>query len=152
MPTADCGASSPTALEVQGPTLSVRIGFGEPTADNAYPALVDTGATQSCIDSALAVALTLPIIDRVAVSGVQGRDEHNVCLARVNVPSLGWTKTGRFIVVDISDGDQLHAAILGRDFLSGFCMMYEGRTGTVVLSNDVPAFGEPGATQEGTPE
>lgn len=130
----------------------MRIAFGEPTADNTYPALVYAGATQSCIDSVLAVALSLPIIDRVEVSGVQGRDEHNVCLARVNVPSLDWTKTGRFIVVDILDGDQLHAAILGREFLSGFCMMYEGRIGTVVLSNDVPAFGEPGDTQEGTPE
>src|SRR5262245_47477459 len=65
-----------------GPTLLVKIGF-DPDYDPAkpgipklpdppFPALVDTGATESCIDSGLAMRLNLPIVDRRKISGVHG--------------------------------------------------------------------------------
>ena len=89
MSSADCGFIDKEGVSAQnllirfGPTLAVRIGF-----DPSYPAngafepklpekvwlaLADTGAGESCIDSALAAELELPIVDRRSVSGVHGK-------------------------------------------------------------------------------
>jgi predicted aspartyl protease len=59
-------------------------------------ALVDTGATESCIDSTLASQLNLPIVDKRIVSGVHGPQEVNMHLAQVRVPSLNHTIYGAF--------------------------------------------------------
>src|SRR5437867_5832847 len=98
------GASGAEMLVSYGPTLRVDIGFDrtyQPTAGKpptpgltGLSALVDTGATESCIDSVLAAHLNLPIIDRRKVSGVHGSDEVNVHLAQVHIPSLDWTIYG----------------------------------------------------------
>ena len=88
MPSVECGfqhlpgVSGPEALARFGPTLIVEIGFDpnfQPTIDappdlpaDRHPALVDTGAAESCIDSTLAIALNLPIVDRQKVAGVHG--------------------------------------------------------------------------------
>lgn len=129
-----------------GPTLYVQIGFdpafrpaqiGRPSLPEIpLPALVDTGATASCIDSALAVQLGLPIVDRGEVAGVQGVSYVNVHLAQIYVPSLNFTVYGTFDGVHLSEGGQPHSALIGRTFLQFFTMTYEGRTGTVTLSND----------------
>jgi Aspartyl protease len=68
-------------------SADVQIGF-DPTYDpravplgvpnlpkNHIHALVDTGASGSCIDSALAMTLNLPIVDRRTVSGAHGAAE-----------------------------------------------------------------------------
>jgi predicted aspartyl protease len=99
-------------------------------------ALVDTGATESCIDSQLAAQLNLPIVDRRKVSGVHGAEDVNVHLAQVYIPSLRFTIYGAFCGVHLAAGGQAHRALIGRSFLQGFTMTYEGRTGTVTLSND----------------
>lgn len=99
-------------------------------------ALVDTGAMESCIDSLLAAQLGLPIVDRRKVSGVHGSQEVNVHLAQVHVPSLKVTIYGAFAGVHLAAGGQAHNALIGRTFLRNFTMVYEGRTGTVTLSND----------------
>jgi len=38
--------------------------------------------------------------------------------------------------VDLIAGGQAHYALIGRTFLQSFTMVYEGRTGTVTLSNN----------------
>ena len=136
------------ALKFHGPTLWVRIGFDPSYDHQAVPlsvpnlptnninALVDTGALESCIDSALAMTLNLPIVDRRMVSGAHGAKEVNVHLAQIHIPSLGFTLYGPFCAVDLAAGGQPHLALIGRTFLRGFTMIYEGRTGTVTLHND----------------
>lgn len=134
------------ALVRHGPTLYVQIGF-DPTfrPDDAarpvlpeikLPALVDTGATESCIDSVLATKLGLPVVDQWAIAGVQGESKVNVHLAQIYVPDLEFTVSGRFPGVHLSDGGQPHSSLIGRTFLQNFIMVYEGRTGTVTISND----------------
>src|SRR5262245_14496442 len=124
MPTTTCGFNSgPGAngrdlLVGNGPTLFVRIGF-DPTFDSQsvplqvpnlpqqpLPALVDTGATKSCIDSGLAMRLNLPIVDRRTVSGVHGAEAVNVHLAHVHIPALAFTLYGPFCAVDLVAGGQ----------------------------------------------
>src|SRR6267142_7140920 len=93
-----CGFnSSPSApgcelLVGLGPTLFADIGF-DPNHDPAanphgvavsgitgVQALVDTGATECCIDSLLAAQLNLPLVDRRQISGVHGSHVANVYL------------------------------------------------------------------------
>lgn len=129
-----------------GPTLIVDIGF-DPNYTVAggltklldirgVHALIDTGASTSCIDSGLAMRLNLPIIDRQKVGGVGGLHEVNMHLAQIYIETLKVTIYGTFAGVDLIAGGQPHSALIGRTFLQHFTMVYEGRTGTVTLSND----------------
>lgn len=134
-------------LVAHGPTLFVRIGF-DPTYNpqnpnvqpnlpqNDLPALVDTGALESCIDSALAMSLNLPIVDRRMTSGAHGAKEVNVHLAHIQIPALAFILYGPFCAVDLQAGGQTHQALIGRTFLKFFTMTYEGQSGTVVLHNN----------------
>ncbi len=136
------------ALVLYGPTMYVEIGFdpGFTRGDGIRPnlptrqhlALVDTGATTSCIDSTLAINLGLPIADRRPVSGVHGSSEVNLHIAQMHVPSLDITVVGLFAGVHLTAGGQPHFALIGRTFLRDFTMVYQGRTGTVTISNDLP--------------
>ena len=146
MPSVECGfGADPTSLVRFGPTLNVLIGFDadfrldvhaiRPELSQAnYHALVDTGATESCIDSIVAASLDLPIVDRIAVSGVHGSQEVNVYLAQVVCPDLDHLMYGRFAGVRLQAGGQVHGALLGRTFLRQFFMRYNGETGSVVIS------------------
>ena len=99
-----------------------------------FPALVDTGALESCIDSELALTLNLPIVDRQAVAGVHGRGDVNMHLAQIYVPALDWTVHGSFAGVYLRAGGTPHYALMGRTFLRHFTMVYDGKTGAVTLS------------------
>lgn len=152
MPTTNAGfADAPgirgrIALATHGPTLNVQVGFDpnfEPTSgerpqlpENPWPALVDTGAALSCVDSVLATHLGLPIVDREPVAGAHGAQDVNVHVAQMFVPELQATILGRFHAVHLSAGGQPHSALIGRSFLMDFTMVYEGKTGTVTISNE----------------
>lgn len=152
MPETKCGFDSGKGfsgcdlLVTYDPTLVVNIGFDpdyNPQAPKGPPvlavtglrALVDTGATESCIDNLLAVQLNLSIVDRRPISGVHGRKEANMYLAQVHIPTLNFTIYGAFAGVDLLAGGQIHSALIGRTFLQRFKMVYEGPTGTVTLSS-----------------
>jgi len=141
------GVSGAALLVSYGPTIQVDIGFDpnfkpNPKAPVPAPmagiqgqhALVDSGASECCIDSLLAAELKLPIVDRRPVSGVHGKEEVNIHLAQIHVPSLGHIMYGRFAGVHLAAGGQVHKAILGRTFLRHFKMAYDGTTGQVLIS------------------
>ena len=147
MAEADCGFKSrPDVLVLHGPTIRIQIGFdlgyhvGDKRAPDLPPdmryALVDTGASESCIDSSLAIELDLPVVDRRSVSGSHGAQEVNFHLAQIYVPDLDHAIIGRFAGVHLAAGGQPHSALMGRTFLRNVTMIYEGRTGAVTLSND----------------
>lgn len=135
-------------LAFHGPTLVVDIGFDPnykagPNAVpvpgmSGIPALVDTGAGESCIDSVLASQLNLPIVDKRMTAGVHGAQEVSMHLAQVHVPSMGITITGAFAAVHLAAGGQLHHALIGRTFLRNVTMVYEGTTGSVTISSADP--------------
>jgi hypothetical protein len=152
MPSVQCGfddvpggASGSDLLTAYGPTLLVDIGF-DPNFDaraGATPvagiqgihALVDTGASEGCIDSLLAAQLNLPIVDRRMISGVHGGQEVNMHLAQVHVPALRFTLYGTFAGVHLQAGGQMHKALIGRTFLRHYKMVYEGQTGSVTIES-----------------
>lgn len=133
-------------LVLLGPTLLVNIGFDpkfRPSRVETAPtpgiknieALVDTGATESCIDNLIAAQLKLPIVDRRPIAGVSGSHMANMYLAQIHISSLKFTIYGIFAGVDLRAGGQAHSALIGRTFLQHFTMIYEGKTGNVILSN-----------------
>ena len=133
------GLPSPGQLVQYGPTIPVQVGFdpeyypvsSEPPnlPDHMYPALVDTGATTSCIDSDLALNLGLPIVNRRIIAGVHGISTVNIHLAQIYVPDLEFTDYGEFAGVHLSAGGQPYFALLGRTFLLDFTMTYRVERG-----------------------
>ena len=146
MPTADIGPDNPQVLSYIGPTIEVAIGFdleyrsAPGTTPNIpldlYPALVDTGARDSCIDAHLANALNLVMVDQQRIAGIGGPQHVNRYAAHLYIPALNWVISGIFPGVHLVSGGQPHVALLGRSFLMGHRLTYDGRTGLVQLSND----------------
>lgn len=138
------GAAGSELLAQYGPTLIVDVGFDSTFSAaltntpvpgiSGINALVDTGASESCIDSMLAHHLNLPIIDRKKISGIGGQQEINMHLAQIHVPSIPFTIYGSFAGVHLCAGGQAHQVLIGRSFLRHVTMTYEGKTGTVTLS------------------
>lgn len=134
----------PGILERDGPTILVQVGLdhnfhsSKVSAPNlpatSVPALVDTGAYRSCIDSALAKKLKLPVVNRQTVGGVHGAQPVNLHYAQIYIPDLEFSMSGLFFGAHLLAGGQRHFALLGRDFLKNFTMTYEGRTGTVSIT------------------
>jgi hypothetical protein len=96
-------------------------------------ALIDSGATESCIDEMLAISLKLPLIDKIMMGGVAGAKEHNVYLAALNMPAIGRSQYGRFAAVDLAGGGQLFRVLLGRTFLADVIHIYDGLRGQVTV-------------------
>lgn len=149
MPALECGFSGGQGglgrnyLVQHGPTVKVLVGFDpayspggglHPNLSHEVLALIDTGATISCIDALLAKDLGLVETDRTTVSGSSGSHEVPAYLAHVHVPQLGFTQWGQFLGVGLADGGQAHHVLIGRSFLADFSMTYNGTTGRVVLS------------------
>ncbi len=144
---ADTGAvRGADLLQKFGPAIGARIGL-DPNyvvgsdvpldlPEREYRALVDTGAAVSCVDANLAAAPHSPIVDRQVHSGAGGRFEVNIHAAQIFLPELGWALDGRFAGVYLEAGGQPYHALLGRDFLKDFRMLYDGETGQVTLSRD----------------
>lgn len=145
MTSVECGfEGAPDWLEYRGPTIYVQIGFDHNFDSNKesvpnlpatpLPALVDTGAYRSCIDSGLAERLGLPVINRRTVGGVHGAQPANLYPAHIYIPDLDYSMSGVFIGAHLPAGGQPHFALLGRDFLKDFTMTYDGQTGTVRIT------------------
>ena len=134
------------SLMQDGPIIPVQIGFDPDFEDSSIRiprlplplrhALVDTGAWDTCIDVNLATELELPIIGNATVAGAHGIAETNLYVAQIYIPELSYTIVGEFAGVDLSVGGQNLSALIGRTFLRNFTMTYDGRSGTVTISND----------------
>ena len=148
MPLSECGfndkggISGKLLLEQHGPTTFVDIGFdpkyvagqAPQSTTQQIPALIDTGAIQSCIDDALALKLTLPLVDRQWISGVGGKHQVSMYMAQVHVPQLNFTQFGQFAGVALAAGGQHHQVLLGRTFLRDLIMIYDGIRGQVTVA------------------
>jgi len=145
---ANCGYGEAAAgvgrklLEYWGPNLRVSIGLDAAwtKTQNRAPkydktdlkALVDTGAEDCCIDSALAAEIRLPLINQRPVGGV-GAIIADVFNAQVHIPELRYTIHGPFAAIpDLAD--RIHYPIvLGRTFLRDCRLVYFGPTGEATL-------------------
>ena len=98
-------------------------------------ALIDTGASQSMIDSHLAEQLGLVPVDKAMVAGVGGPKEHTMYLTRILCFMLEVEQYGKLLAADLKDGGIEHEVLLGRDFLSSTIMIYDGIRAQVTLAS-----------------
>jgi predicted aspartyl protease len=134
------------ALLLRGPVFQVTVGLAENVAQQliqqglAVPepiagwALLDTGASSTCVDDATAQKLKLPIIDKAKMSSAT----HEAI--EVNVYPALISFTGTPIKVNVLHaiganlaGQQL-IALLGRDMLQNFTIFYNGAFGQITIS------------------
>lgn len=146
MPLADAAFVDPdgrpdhTALIDYGPTITVVVSPLDdppqpPTEGHTTLALVDTGATQSCIDIEVAESLGLPVVDFVTIAGAAGASRHPLYAAKVAIPTLEMFEFGAFAGVDLGPGEQPHRVLLGRTFLQSTVMIYDGVRGQVTIAS-----------------
>lgn len=147
MKEANCGfghSSNGRELLVEfGPELKVDIGFdpGYVAALGKRPipgrkglnAIIDTGATECHVDSSIAAELKLPNIDIREVQTPIGRKSVAIYLAQIHVIALQVVVNGRFAALDMEKSGLSQTVILGRTFLQGFELHYEGPTGVAKL-------------------
>ena len=140
------GDSGSEKLAAIGPTLNLHVGHDPENwvgqslrpdlPEVILPALVDTGASKCSIDAA-AERLGLPVAYPGTVSGVGGEAQALIYWAQLRVPQLDIQFTGLVAGIALNSSQQTHQALIGRDFLRHFTMVYEGRTGSVKITSDV---------------
>ncbi len=153
----------PLILSVKGPLLLVRIRLPAVVAKlrNANPsvhgmALIDTGATRTCISKNVAQALALKPVGTIKIGGGGGAKEHT--LFRVTFefvqqvqPVVGVdTPPTVQPIIEVADAEVVEADIdaqglamlIGRDVLSHSAFTYDGPTGTWTL--EIPRTKPPG--------
>lgn len=124
-----------------GPTTNVVICGAEIPEDTktlktkTIPALIDTGASHSCIDIEVAIDLDLIQVDQILIAGASGAKEHPVYLAHIFIPQLDIIQYGKFTGVNLKSGGQSQEALLGRDFLRNVIMIYDGIRSQVTLAS-----------------
>lgn len=137
---------SQAVLLQRGPVIQVTVGVGQAIAQQVLQqggqlpppvtglALIDTGATTTCIDEEAAQKLQLPAIDVVTVASVShASTERNVYPISIEVAGLP-------IVVNAprSVGAELKAQglllLIGRDVLQSCVLVYNGPAGQFTLT------------------
>ena len=94
--------------------------------------LVDTGASDICIDVRLADALGLPVIDQAEVGVVGGRVPASIRVGRLEVPDVGFSHAVRLFALRMRRAT--HDVILGRAFLQRYIVTFDGPRGTMLFS------------------
>lgn len=101
---------------------------------NRFLALIDTGATASCIDEAVAQQLQLPLVNTQSVGGVGGTHVLNQYLGYIAFPALNSVQAGLFLGAQLTAAGMQHKALIGRTMLANTLLVYDGRTGSVKLA------------------
>jgi len=133
------------ALVRDGPIVEVSMGVAQSMAEewrnagkdipdpvSGY-ALIDTGASNTCIDNQVAEELGLPAIDVVRMLSASEETEQYVYPAQIDV-------VGSPVMVDAPKAiganlqDRNMVALIGRDLLSETTLRYNGAIGEFTLS------------------
>ncbi len=142
------GGDLPNSLEEQGPLARLDIARG-PLAQGQsfqfhhgdYTALIDTGARMSCIDSALAESLNLPIIGP-PIHGIaaSGQFKADPVLGLIRLPEFEASVYGQFLTLPLVEYEQRYQALIGRDILRRGKFTYDGIAGTWSIEIEPPTI------------
>ncbi|MEK9139115.1 MAG: retroviral-like aspartic protease family protein [Bacteroidota bacterium] len=139
----------PIGLRDYGPTLQVSIGLhsilaaklqdqGKQLPDPVTgDAMIDTGATVTCIDTEVARVLSLPQSGKVESCGIGGKASGFTVACTVDIKGLkvGITRAHCHDLAQYSKG---LVALIGRDVLSNMILHYNGPSGTISLFLPTP--------------
>lgn len=135
----------PLALERRGPRIQVTVGLSEHIANQLLQqgkslpnpvsglALIDSGASRTCIDETSALSLKLPVINVVNVaSASHAFTKRNVYPARLE--AIGFSMIFNVQAIGAPLASQGLIALIGRDILKFCTLFYNGVTGQLTLS------------------
>lgn len=136
----------PELLQAAGPMMQVQLeappalvnkltseGSPAPSPING-PALVDTGASVSCVDRSVPARLGLSPIGTTQLSGATGGGLRSLYPMRIVVQGMGnWTLDFQY-VVEADLAPLGYVALLGRDVLRFTVLQYFGHVGEFTVS------------------
>jgi predicted aspartyl protease len=97
-------------------------------------ALVDTGASVTCVDNSKAIELGLPVVDTVKMTSAS-HDAFEQPAYPINIEIVGTPiQFGLPKAMGANLAPQGLLALIGRDVLQLFTMFYNGPTGQITLS------------------
>jgi predicted aspartyl protease len=97
-------------------------------------ALIDTGASHTCIDEAIAQQLGLPVVNIVQVaSASHASTTQNVYPVGIEVSAIGW-RIDSPSVIGAPLAVQGIVLLIGRDILKLCTLIYNGFTGHITLA------------------
>jgi len=143
MPIYDVQLSPPEALRARGGIFPVQISLPQVLADylgqRGLPipppvsgnALIDTGASVSVVDLSVLSTLQISPISVVTVLTPTGSARQNLYPARFILPAVVIDVTG---VIGANLRPQNIVALIGRDILSRFLLIYHGPAGRITLT------------------
>ncbi len=101
-------------------------------------ALIDTGATRSCVDSQVISSLGVNPIGIANLGTASGRSQHHLYPAKFSFPAIKFeVEFGSVVGVDLSGqgvGNMQIIALIGRDVLSRCILIYHGTKGSFSLA------------------
>jgi predicted aspartyl protease len=134
------------ALQKEGPCVQVTIGLAQSIASQLLQqgqslpkpisgvALIDTGASSTCIDEAAAQQLSLPVVNVVNVaSASHASTPQNVYPIQIEVVGLPISIEAPN-AIGAALAPQGLLALIGRDVLQHCTLFYNGITGEITLS------------------
>jgi len=133
------------ALHQRGPILQVTVtieanagkglvaqGKSLPTPESGL-ALIDTGATGTCIDDAVAQKLGLPVIDVAKMTSATHKDQEcKVYPVQIAIPPALILNSPRTIGAALAPQGLL--VLIGRDVLRNCTLFYNGPTGQFTIA------------------
>lgn len=111
---------SPTTLAQIAPSQVATVG------------LIDTGASDVCIDYRLAIQLGLKVVDQTNVGVVGGTTLATVYLGRLIVPEVEFDQVMPLYALKVRH--PTHEVLLGRSFLQNYIVTFDGPAGTFTFS------------------
>ena len=134
------------ALTQRGPILQGVIGVEQNIAQQLLSqgiplpkpipgvALIDTGATSTCVDEGIAKQLGLPVVDVVSIASASHPDaKQNVYPALIEVVGIP-IKFNALRAIGVPLANQGIQVLIGRDLLQHCTLFYNGMIGSFTLS------------------
>jgi predicted aspartyl protease len=105
------------------------------TANRPVEALIDTGASRTVINPALATSLGLQQVDTIKVAHVGGVAEAPVYAAAIEFPNTELESVPALEVIASTLPSQPVSCLIGRDILQRWILTYDGRTGVITIES-----------------
>lgn len=119
------GPAVSVTIEPSTPVLLSRQKSGTATSPVRALALIDTGASITCIDESIVKSLRLTHRDTARILTPSGESIHNLYDVRLTVSQL---VTRELPVVEANMSNQQHKVLIGRDILAIGTLIYSGWT------------------------
>lgn len=140
------GGLNSQLLAVRGPVLQVEIHLPTPLAQHYQTtgrtlpqptvglAMVDTGASKTCVDAEVIVAMAVPPLNEIQIHTPAGLTSQYLYPARLVFPGTPLPSIDFSSVVGSQLSAQGIVALIGRDVLQHFLLVYNGPAGMFSLS------------------